>query len=1052
MKSLKGLKFLKDIKSIREIRNLKDLFKKEETSPYPKFSVKEPGYLIELPKTKSLRKLDIHYPLLQPLASARIRWVPEKKVLKYHVTEPKMTKDEKEVLDRVKSEITELIDVELTSLNERGNTIEYLEGKVNRVLDEDNVKLSSKMYIKLMYFIFRDFVGLNRIEPLMHDPYIEDIGCDGIGSPIYIVHKRFGSIESNIIYDDTEELNNFVVKLAERCGRYISYAMPLLDGALPDGSRIQASLAKDVTTRGPTFSIRRFRRFPLSPIELMNLGTASSDLLSYIWLVMQSGVSILTCGGVSTGKTSLLNAITLFIPPEAKIVSIEDSVTGDSEILIKDSGIRRATIKEYVDSKKRLPILTLDENHRIKFVRPSKLIKHSLDKDVYKIVTSTGRMIKVTSDHSLFTWRENGIEETKPEGLTGKFIAVPRLLPLDGKRKVSINLLDFADVFGDDFLIGEPVRKMLRAKSHEDLNINRSTYAWYKKRGMIKLSLMKKANLSFKKGELRYLKIKSKNTGSVPVIFRLNKTFLNFVGLWLGDGSYDNYNSNRVIISNSEKECRDIVMELSKRLGLNVSLMNDGVSMGINSTVLYKLMKHALGIDGYSGTKRIPDSMFALSNGQLKEVLKGYFSADGGVKKNEVSCSSQSVKMLHDIQTVFLRMGIITRISDFKRKDKCVTLSVSSYENVRKFKKEIGFLQKRKNEKLKGICLKKPHHTCSDVIPLTKSQLIDVNGHHKIAWPYINGTQNIGRDYLQKIAKPGSLYNEISHSDILWDKVKSVSKLPKRKRTVYDISVPGTEKFICSNVILHNTRELNLPHDNWIPAVSRIGFGVPDASGKRYGEVTLFELLKESFRQNPDYVIVGEVRGKEAYVMFQGMASGHPSIGTIHAGSVEDVIKRLETPPIEISPSLVESLDLLIVMVKSKERGESARRVKEVVEIQSVDSDTGKAKVLKSYTWDPAKDKFVSRKAESELLRKISFEKGLNYEKVKEELENRRKVLEWMQRHDVTKYDNVAEFVSLYYKDPETLMKWVDKDIHPYEAKNKSKKLRGFVTGLKTIE
>jgi type IV secretory pathway ATPase VirB11/archaellum biosynthesis ATPase/intein/homing endonuclease len=1052
MKYLKELKSLKDLRSLKDIKNLKDLFKREEARTYPKFSVKEPAYLIELPKTKNLKNLDISYPLLQPLATANIKWVPEKKALKYSVIEPTLTKSEKETLTRIKSDITELIDVELTSLNERGATLEYLEGKVNKVLDEDNVKLSPKLYIKFMYFIFRDFVGLNEIEPLMHDPYIEDIGCDGVGSPLYIVHKRFGSVESNIVYKDIEELNNFVVKLAERCGRYISYAMPLLDGALPDGSRIQASLAKDVTTRGPTFSIRRFRRFPLSPVELMKLGTASSELLAYLWLVMQSGVSILACGGVSTGKTSLINAVTLFIPPEAKIVSIEDSVTEDSEILVKDGGIRKATIKEYVDSGKKLPVLTLDGNHRIKFVRPSKLIRHSVEKDVYKITTSTGRIVKVTADHSLFTWGEKGMEEARPEGLKGRFIAVPRMLPVDGERKDFINLLDFAETFSDDFLAGEPVREVLLKKSHKDLGINKSTHAWYKRRGIIRIPLLKQAGSSFKKSELMQLRVKSKNSGSVPVIFPLDTTFLNFAGLWLGDGSYDNHNSNRVIISNGDMECRNLVFEFSKKLGLNVSLMSDGVSMSINSTVLYKLMKYVLRIDGYSRTKSIPDSLFKLSNAQLKDVMKGYFSADGGVKKYEVSCSSQSIKMLHDIQTVFLRMGIISRISDFERKDGCISLSVSSHDNVRKFRDEVGFLQERKNSKLAEICLRKPHHTCSDVIPLTKSQLAEVNERHKICWPYLRGMQNMGREYLQEIAKEGSVFNDISHSDILWDKVKSVSRLPRKKRTVYDISVPGTEKFICSNIILHNTRELNLPHENWIPAVSRSGFGVPDASGKRYGEVTLFELLKESFRQNPDYVIVGEVRGKEAYVMFQGMASGHPSIGTIHAGSVEDVIKRLETPPIEISPSLVESLDLLIVMVKSKERGESARRVKEVVEIQSIDSDTGKAKTLKSFTWDPAKDRFEGKKAESELLRKISFEKGLNYQKVTEELENRRKVLEWMERHDVTKYDNVAEFVSLYYKDPETLMKWVKKDVHPYEAKSKSKRLRGFVTGLKAIE
>jgi len=252
-------------------------------------------------------------------------------------------------------------------------------------------------------------------------------------------------------------------------------------------------------------------------------------------------------------------------------------------------------------------------------------------------------------------------------------------------------------------------------------------------------------------------------------------------------------------------------------------------------------------------------------------------------------------------------------------------------------------------------------------------------------------------------------------------------------------------------VSIEDTRELNLPHENWIPAVSRTGFGAPEAGGRRYGEVTLFELLKESFRQNPDYVIVGEVRGKEAYVMFQGMASGHPSLGTIHAGSVEDVIRRLETPPIELSPSLVESLDVLVVMTRAKERGSSARRIKEVVEIQSVDSDTGRAKTLKSFVWNPATDGFENNTTESGLLRKISQEKGINYQSISEELVKRKKILDWMQRHDVTKYDHVAELISMYHKDPETIEKWAENDIPPYEVKG-GKNLLGFVTGLKSVD
>ena len=430
-------------------------------------------------------------------------------------------------------------------------------------------------YTKIMYYIFRDFAGLNEIEPLMHDPYIEDIGCDGTTTNIFVTHRRFGSIKTNIIFENNENLGKFVIKLAERCGRYISYAMPLLDGSLPDGSRVQATLAKDVTTHGPTFSIRKFRQEPLSPIELVNLNTASPELMAYLWMMMEYRASLLICGGVSSGKTTLLNAITMFIPPENKIVSIED------------------------------------------------------------------------------------------------------------------------------------------------------------------------------------------------------------------------------------------------------------------------------------------------------------------------------------------------------------------------------------------------------------------------------------------------------------------------------------------------TRELNLPHENWIPSVSRIGFGIPEIGGKIYGEVSLFDLLRESFRQNPDYVIVGEVRGKEAYVMFQGMASGHASMGTIHAGSIDDVIKRLETPPIELSPGLIETLDLIIIMARAREKGDSARRVKEIHEVESIDKVSGNARTVKTFEWVPSSDNYEKNVIESHMIRKISHSTGTSYQEMEKELEKRKKILTWMKNHNVIDFQEVSKYVNLYYKDSQIIMDWVEKDVPPLkeDLKNaKKKKLKESASGLKMID
>jgi hypothetical protein len=247
---------------------------------------------------------------------------------------------------------------------------------------------------------------------------------------------------------------------------------------------------------------------------------------------------------------------------------------------------------------------------------------------------------------------------------------------------------------------------------------------------------------------------------------------------------------------------------------------------------------------------------------------------------------------------------------------------------------------------------------------------------------------------------------------------------------VLSMFIPPEDKVIS----IEDTREINLPHENWIPSVSRMGFGIPGAEGKRYGEISLFDLLKESFRQNPDYVVVGEVRGREAYVMFQGIASGHPSMGTIHAGSIEDVMKRLETPPIELSPSLIESLDLLIVLTNAKEKGKSARRVKEIVEIQSVDPRTGIAHTKEAFSWIPSEDIFRENLTDSDLLRRISFQEGITYQRITDELEERKRVLDWMKKHRIFQFDEVCRMINLYYKDKEALMNWVRKDLSPHDS------------------
>jgi len=525
--------------------SLKNESNQKNLRELPNFFEIQPTKFVEFPKATNLSEIDFKYSLISSFAQAHIKWDNEIEQLVYYVEEPILSNEEKKMLKTISDELIDAIQVGFNSIKDEKRAQEYLESQVIKIIESLNISITRDQFVKIMYFIYRDFIGLNKIEPLLKDPWIEDIGCDGVNIPIYVVHRKYGSLQTNVKFEDINELREFVIKLAEKSGRYISYAEPILDATLPDGSRINASLAGDVTTRGPTFSIRKFSERPYSPIELIEFNTASSDIMAFFWYLVENGASILIAGGVATGKTTFLNSICMFIPPEAKIVSIED------------------------------------------------------------------------------------------------------------------------------------------------------------------------------------------------------------------------------------------------------------------------------------------------------------------------------------------------------------------------------------------------------------------------------------------------------------------------------------------------TRELKIPHEHWIPAVTRLGFGIPMPTGEKYGEITLFDLLKSSFRQNPDYVIVGEVRGKEAYVLFQGISSGHPSLTTFHAGSIDTVIKRLTTPPIELSASLVESLDVVVIMSHAKEKGKSARRIKEVEEIKSIDPTTLKVVANRVADWDPETDKF-SFYGNSLTIEKISKFKGISVEEAWKEISRRKSVLEWMLKNGIKDYEKVSSFINQYYKNPEKVLEKID--------------------------
>ncbi|MDZ5812456.1 type II/IV secretion system ATPase subunit, partial [Halorubrum sp. AD140] len=192
------------------------------------------------------------------------------------------------------------------------------------VLAEDSETLSDHQVEKLLYYLQRDFIGYERIDPIKYDINVEDISCDGYNSPVFVYHSDYEQIITNVFHE-TDELDDFVVKLAQRSGKGISKRRPQVDATLPDGSRAQLTLGREVSDHGTNYTIRQFNEIPFTPIDLINWKTFSLDEMAFLWLAIENHKSLIFAGGTASGKTTSLNAVSLFIPSNAKIVSIEDT-------------------------------------------------------------------------------------------------------------------------------------------------------------------------------------------------------------------------------------------------------------------------------------------------------------------------------------------------------------------------------------------------------------------------------------------------------------------------------------------------------------------------------------------------------------------------------------------------------------------------------------------------------------------------------------------------------------------------------------------------------
>jgi flagellar protein FlaI len=307
----------------------------------------EPTFMVSLSKDIDHSKVNIILPVGDPVF-IHLYGGDEQGEINYYGVEPELTDLEKKkyqtaldiILEKSATEPVPNTETELKDLITKlfngsidigsGGSIDEDEGGSKLDILQKFIPVQKKVpmtqgeYNKILYHLERDIIGSGPIEPIIRDPYLEDISSIGVDN-VFIVHKIFDTIKTDLTFGTEEGLDNWLRSMSERIGRPVSDARPIADGALPDGSRINIIYSIDVSKRGSSFTMRKFSEVPVSIIQLINWGALSAEMAAYMWMCLENGMSIFFSGETASGKTTMLNACLAFVNPKAKIFSAEDT-------------------------------------------------------------------------------------------------------------------------------------------------------------------------------------------------------------------------------------------------------------------------------------------------------------------------------------------------------------------------------------------------------------------------------------------------------------------------------------------------------------------------------------------------------------------------------------------------------------------------------------------------------------------------------------------------------------------------------------------------------
>jgi type IV secretory pathway ATPase VirB11/archaellum biosynthesis ATPase/intein/homing endonuclease len=962
-------------------------------------------------------------------ASVQVFSHPNKTEKMYFLNPPEYTlpPDKYFVLSKTK-EVVASYKPGSTSLSGIAKSRKYFErvyeSTILDIAQANKIFLSPEEARELAEIVARYTVGYGILELILADKKLTDIFVDSpIGmKPLYVVHSDFGQCQTNILYTE-EEASSLVSKMRAMSGRPFDEAHPVLDFDLPEMETRVAVIGKPLAPDGTAFAFRLHKVTPWTLPQFIDnkfINPLGAGLLSFF---IDQQATMLITGSRGSGKTSLLQALMLEILQNARVITQEDSVTGDSHILVERNGrMEYATVGELIDglvqkyghidvngielldsNPEDVRVFSLDSNGKTRLARVSQFSRHAVTKDIFKVSTASGKQLKVTKDHSLFGLNTEGriVPLRTCDLKVGDRIATPLRLPLPEFSLGTMSALHLLEKIPRALLYSVAMRawihenwtavKKLAKKNDYGLSMPSAWKRLSLLPACIFFELQKKNPYHF--SDLRFTL--GRNAKPIPVEWVLDDDFLAFCGLWLADGCYDG--KFGVIVSVGDPALKAVVQSVAVKANLIVRQHSDHFSSIISNINLVFLLKNLFGLKGNAYTKKIPLWAFSLLQRQRGVFLKGLFSGDGYATDKEIGISLCSKELINQLHTLLLSFGIVPRTRRFVKKDKTFVCKISHVKNMRLFREYVGFLEYCKDERLQKLCMNNPSHDVSDVIPLSSeikeklaNEMKEFNRHD-----YVNRGYQLGRGKLLSLLKSNQQQSALlkqlgwlANADIFWDEIVSIEKVEEKIHTVYDFSVPECENFVCENILAHNTLELPVEY------MKSVGFNIqrlktrsPISVSKSETEVGPAESLRTALRLGDSALVIGEVRSKEARVLYEAMrvgAAGNIVLGTIHGDSAYSVWDRVVND-LQVPTTSFKATDAVVVARPIRFSGslKRARRVVEITEIKKhwtkdPDEEGG---LLDLMLYTAKEDKLVFQEdslKDSELFQKISRTSGLN--------------------------------------------------------------------------